>query len=97
MAIARKKNALIPFLLRRTFSVQRGLVALHGQDVVGFGSDDLTRDFGLTAHCVDRHQAAGKFQHLQQLGSAFGGSLLLSSTTTWPNETRLVVAQALTM
>ena len=54
--------------------VQRGLIALHGQDVVGLLGDDVVSDLGLTAHRVDRHQTAGKFQHLQQLRD--GGDLV---------------------
>ena len=58
----------MPFLLRRTFSVQRGRMALHRhQDVVGLRGDDVVSDLGLTAQRVDRHQTAGKFQDLQQL------------------------------
>ena len=47
--------------------VQRGLIALHGQDVVGLRGHDVASDVGLTTHRVDRHQTAGKLEHLQQL------------------------------
>jgi len=54
---------------------------------------DLIR---LAAHRVDRHQATGKLQNLQQFGIAVI-SLLFSSTTTCPRAMWLAAAQALTM
>ena len=48
--------------------VQRGLIALDGQHVVGAAVDDRAGDFGLAAHGVDRHQSPGKLEHFEQFG-----------------------------
>ena len=46
--------------------VERRLVLLDGQDVVGFGLTDLLGDLLLAAHRIDRDQCPGDLQQLQQ-------------------------------
>jgi len=49
--------------------MQRGLVALYREHVIGLGVDDRLGDFGLAAHRVDGHQTARDFQDLQEFAS----------------------------
>ena len=48
--------------------MQRRLVALRRQAVVGIGVDDLGRDFGLASHRVNRHQSPGNLDQFEQFG-----------------------------
>ncbi len=49
--------------------VQRSLVALHRQHVIGLCVENRLRDLGLATHRVDSHQTARDFQDFQQLGN----------------------------
>src|SRR4051794_16333515 len=62
---------VLGFLLRgeqRDVLVQRALIALEGQNVVGLLVQDLLRDAALASHGLDGHDGALDRQQVQQLG-----------------------------
>lgn len=47
--------------------IEPALIGLERQDIIGFFTDNLAGNLGLTAHGIDGDDAAGNFQQLQQL------------------------------
>jgi hypothetical protein len=54
-------------VLKAQAVMQRRLISLHGQHVVGATVDNFACDLRLTPHRIDRYHCAQDFEHFQQL------------------------------
>ena len=54
------------FEIALDIGMERRLVVLHGQKIVGLGVEDRLGDVGIASHGIDRHQGALKIEALNK-------------------------------